>query len=601
MSVVDDVKDRLDVVDVVSGYVSLKKAGRTFKAACPFHTEKTPSFVVDPQRQSWRCFGACATGGDAFSFVMRKEGIGFGDALRTLAERAGVEIRPKAEAERADVLLRVNNEAARFYQEALASPEGEHARRYLQERRVDGPTTAEFQIGLSPRGGTALKEHVSSLGLDLEHAVDAGLLRRYEDGGLRDFFRGRLMFPIHDRRGRVAGFGARTLDGSDPKYINTPTTRVFDKRGTLYGLHLAAEAIREGGQAVVVEGYMDAMAAHQHGYRGVVASMGTALTEQQVAGLRSMASKYVLALDPDAAGQEATLRSLESSWRVVDVQRARARGAADGTSYRRKALDLRIASLPPGRDPDALIREEPSAWERALDDAAPFMEFYIPAVVSKHDVTTSEGKQDAVTALSPAIAATSNAFEQDEYINLLADRLGVDRRLLEASISRTRREGRRAERGRRGGPEDTTTFLADRRDHLEDYTLALLLRYPDLRAGEGALDPDYFRRTENRELFTCMSSSTTMEDVRKRLDDTLHDHLDALIQLDLSPTESWPFEEAFGQAARRLEQRHFKELQVALLATENPTLPPDRDVEESIVNLNADLRSSFVRKGKRAI
>ncbi len=594
MTVVDDVKDRLDVVDVISSYVPLKKAGRTFKAACPFHAEKTPSFVVDPQRQSWRCFGACATGGDAFSFVMRKDGLSFGDALRMLAEKAGVEVRPREQAERIDVLLRANNEAAAFYRDALASPEGEQARRYLRERQVDDATAEAFQLGLSPRRGTALSTHLSSLGRDIEHAVDAGLLRRFEDGNLRDFFRGRLMFPIHDRRGRVSGFGARTLDGSDPKYINTPSTRVFDKRGTLYGLHLAASAIRESDQAVVVEGYMDTIAAHQHGYPNVVASMGTALTEQQVAQLRSLASSCVLALDPDQAGQEATLRSLESSWRIVDLQRARAQGPADGT-YRRKSLNLRIASLPAGRDPDALIREEPTAWERALADAVPFMQFYIRAVVARHDVNTHDGKQEAVTVLSPAISATSNAFEQDEYIDMLANSLGVDRRLVESSISRRQPSvRRRGERSR--GRQEEAAFLPDRKDRLEDHTLALLLQYPDLRKREGALATDYFRRTENRELFTCLRSSTTMDEVREELDESLHEHLDRLSGMELSPTELWPVEEAFGQAARRLQQRHLKELQVVLLATEDMTVPPVRDIENPVADVNAELRDSFVRR-----
>ena len=594
MTVVDDVKDRLDVVDVISGYVPLKKTGRTFKATCPFHTEKTPSFVVDPQRQSWRCFGACATGGDAFSFVMRRDGLSFGDALRVLAEKAGVEMRPREQAERTDVLLRANNEAASFYRKALASPEGEKARLYLQERGIDDAAAEAFDLGLSPRAGSALRGHLSSLGHDVEHAVDAGLLRRFEDGNLRDFFRGRLMFPIHDRRGRVAGFGARTLDGSDPKYINTPSTRVFDKRATLYGLHLAAPAIREKDEAVVVEGYMDTIAAHQHGYANVVASMGTALTEQQVAQLRTLASGCILALDPDQAGQEATLRSLESSWRIVDLQRARAQAPADGT-YRRKSLNLRIASLPAGRDPDALIREEPAAWERVVADAVPFMQFYIRAMVARYDVNTNEGKQDAVTALSPAISATSNAFEQDEYIDMLANILGVDRRLLETSISRRQTTARRRDERRRGRQEEPTV-LSDRRDHLEDYTLALLLQYPDLRERDGHLESDYFRRTENRELFTCLLSSITMEDVRDQLDETLHDHLDGLSALELSPTEPWPFEEAFGQAARRLQQRHLKGLQDRLGSTEDKSVPPDRELEGPISEVNAMLRDSFARR-----
>lgn len=595
MSVVDDVKDRLDVVDVISGYVPLKKSGRTFKATCPFHTEKTPSFVVDPQRQSWRCFGACATGGDAFSFVMRKEGLSFGEVLRVLAEKAGVEMRPREQAERTDVLLRANNEAASFYGKSLATPEGEGARRYLAERGIDDAAAQAFDLGLSPRRGTALRDHLSSLGHDVEHAVDAGLLRRFDDGNLRDFFRGLLMFPIHDRRGRVAGFGARTLDGSDPKYINTPSTRVFDKRGTLYGLHLAAPAIREKDEAIVVEGYMDTIAAHQHGYTNVVASMGTALTEQQVGQLRSLASGCILALDPDQAGQEATLRSLESSWRVVDLQRASAQSSGDGT-YRRKSMNLRIASLPAGRDPDALIREDRAAWERVLSEAVPFMQFYIKAMVARYDVNTNEGKQDAVTALSPAISETSNAFEQDEYIDMLATSLGVDRRLLEGSISRRQQPTRRRRGERSGGGRGEPAVLSDRRDHLEDYALALLLRYPELREREDGLETDYFRRTENRELFTCLRSSITMEDVREQLDESLHEHLDGLSALPLSPTDLWPFEEAFGQAARRLQQRHLRGLQDSLGSTEDASVPPDRELEGPITEVNTMLRDSFARR-----
>ena len=594
MTVVDDVKDKLDVVDVISGYVDLRKSGRIFKSLCPFHSEKTPSFVVDADRQSWRCFGACATGGDLLSFVMRKEGMGFGDALRILADKAGVELRPKAEIDRTDVLFRVNKEAARFYQDILSSDEGAGARRYLGERKIDIATSNEFQLGLSPKGGTALKEHLSSLGYELENAVKAGLLRLTETGELRDFFWGRLMFPINDRRGRIAGFGARTLDGSDPKYINTPSTTIFDKRTMLYGLDLAAIVIREKTQAVVVEGYMDVIAAHQHGYKNVIASMGTALTEQQVRQLKSLAGRFILALDPDLAGQEATLRSLESSWRVVDLERSRSRDSVEGAFYRKNRLDLRIASLPPTRDPDALIREDPSVWDQALAEAVPFMEFYIPAIVSRYEIATPEGKQDAVTALSSAISSTSNAFEQDKYFNLLADQLGVSRTLLEASIKRSKSTRGPIGQNRRRQQEETA-FLADRRDYLEDYALALLIRYPDLKRHEGRLDKEYFHRTENRELFTELLSSPTIEEMRQRLDDTLNEHLDGLSQLELSPIEPWPADEAFCQAAERLQQRHLKERQVIMLSTDDVAVPPTKDKEEDILLLNAGLKDSYGR------
>ena len=321
MSVVDDIKNRLDIVETVSGYVPLQKSGRYFKAPCPFHTEKTPSFTVNPERQGWHCFGACATGGDVFSFVMRMEGLDFGDALRLLADKTGVPLTSRRDGDKNDVLHHINRVAARFYRDVLASAEGRDAGSYLEQRGVDDKTASTFELGMSPSGWEELKSHLVGLGFAERQAVEAGLLHRAEAGSPRAFFHGRLMFPIHNRRGEVAGFGARALDDSMPKYINTPSTPIFDKRSILYGLHLASEAIRDEGTGIVVEGYMDAMAAHQYDYTNVVASMGTALTDQQVSQLKSSAKTFVLALDPDAAGQEATRRGLESSWRMFERQR----------------------------------------------------------------------------------------------------------------------------------------------------------------------------------------------------------------------------------------------------------------------------------------
>ena len=281
MSIADDVKSRLDVIDVLSGYVALTKAGRNYKAICPFHTEKTPSFIVNPERQSWRCFGACADGGDVISFVMRREKLEFGEALRLLADRAGIAISDKRDSAKLDAVSRANQTAAAFYQDVLETDEGKAASKYLTERGLDEPTIRAFKLGLSPRSRDGLRRYLETHGVDLDGAVEAGLLLRREDGGLRDFFWGRLMFPIADRQGRVVGFGARAMDDSTPKYINTARSPVFDKSTMLYALHMAAPSIRESGTAVVVEGYMDVIAAHQHGFRNVVASMGTSLTERQ--------------------------------------------------------------------------------------------------------------------------------------------------------------------------------------------------------------------------------------------------------------------------------------------------------------------------------
>ena len=593
MSVVDDIKGRLDIVDVVSGYVPLQKAGRNLKARCPFHTENTPSFIVNPERQSWHCFGACSTGGDAFSFVMRQEKLDFGDALRMLAEKTGVELQQRDERERGDVLFRVNQETAEFYQKTLEAPAGQRAKDYLKERGLDRKTAEAFQLGASPPGRDELKSHLTGIGFDQEDAIRAGVLRRDDDGSVRDFFRGRLMFPIHDRRGRVAGFGGRSLDGSDPKYINTAATSVFDKRTMLYGLHRAAEAVRAENTAVIVEGYMDAIAAHQHGYHNVVASMGTALTERQVGLIRSAAETFVLALDPDAAGQEATLRSLESSWRVFERQKVTDSRRSVGALYQGRRLDLKIAALPAGQDPDTLIRESPDEWERLVDAAVPFPDFAIPAMASRYDLSSDTGKAQAAETLIPLVTATSNAFEQERLFRMLARALDVSEEALEASIGRPRPTApvrRTAE-----PPPDAalSPLAADRRDALEEFTLKLLVERSELRPLAEGLSPEHFRRTENREVFTCLRDCTTMEELRDRLDDSLNEHLDQLTRIETATAQRPSAEAALEQSMRRLEQRHLQEIQESLLATDDESLPPPRDLEEQIIGVNTRLRELF--------
>ena len=609
MSTVDEIKSRLDIVDVVSGYVALKKAGRNYKALCPFHTEKTASFTVTPERQSWRCFGACATGGDAFSFVMRMEKLDFGDTLRLLADKTGVALRPQADVDENEALYRINQEVAKFYQEALASPEGRSGMEYLEKRGVDAKAISAFQLGLCPAGRDMLKEHLTSLGFEQEHAVKAGVLRRNEDGSVRDFFWGRLMFPIHNRRGRVAGFGGRSMDGSDPKYINTAATPIFDKRGTLYGLHMAAESIRERDTAVVVEGYMDTIAAHQHGYTNVVASMGTALTEQQADRLKSTATNFILALDPDAAGQEATLRSLESSWRVFERQRVGGgRQRSVGHLYQREPLNLKIAPLPQGRDPDELIRQDPKEWERLTEEAVPFVDFLIPALASRYDLSTPQGKAEAAEALGPLITSTGNAIEQEEHFRRLAEALDVSREALEASIGGPRPASGGYSRGGRQPRRDPTQSASalplsrDRQDFLEEYTLALMLDQPDLKERATTLEPEHFRKTENRELFTRWLTCSTIDELRELVDEALGEHLEYLVQIDLTPNDKRSADAALGEVLRRMEQRHLREVQESLLASGDASQPPARDVEESIVSLNTRLKELFsensgVRRG----
>ena len=578
---------------MVSGYVALQKAGRNFKGLCPFHTEKTPSFVVSPERQSWRCFGACAAGGDAFSFVMRSENLEFGDALRLLARKTGVELGPSS-GERRDGLYTVNAEAARFYQDELKSERGRVAAEYVRQRGLSPESVERFQLGFSPRGDL-LKAHLARLGLSEDDALKAGLLRQNEDGGTsRDFFYNRVMFPIHDRQGRVIGFGARALGDAVPKYLNTPQTPVFNKSDTVYALHLASERMKSEGVGVVVEGYMDAISAHEFGYGNVVASMGTALTERQVSQLRTLASSFVLALDPDAAGQEATLRSLESSWRVISRQRPPSGSALGGAMIWREPITLRVAPLPAGKDPDTLIRSDREAWERGIEQATPLEEYLIPAMASRFDLSTGQGKAQAAEAVFPFIASTGNAFDQERYTRLLADALGVSRDALVASVS----PARRAPATRAGGrsqaapaPGMSADRLAgDASRSLDDYTLALLLSKPDLREHAQDLSPDLFRHTEDRELFRRWRECGTVEKLEEELDEPLRERLAHLVHKRMEPTDRRQLEAALRQCLDRLRIRQLRERQEALLASEESGVPTPRHLEPEIESVNAGIR-----------
>src|SRR4030042_4268403 len=323
MGVVDEIKQRVDIVEVASEYIpGLKKAGRNFKALCPFHPEKVPSFYVFPERQSWHCFGACGMGGDVFSLVMKKEGVDFGEALRLLAQKAGVSLTPKQGDEReetAERLKKINEADAEYYHHLLLqSPEARWTRSYLGQRGISDKTIEEFQLGFSPDSWEALRGELTEGRYPGGELVSAGLLVEKEQGGTYDRFRNRLMFPIRDIAGRVLGFGARVVDDSLPKYLNSPQTAVFDKSNSLYGIDRAKSGIRKQKLAVVVEGYIDVLAAHQFGFNNVVASLGTALTERQIGIIKKLTKSLVLALDADTAGEMATLRGIEVASHTFD-------------------------------------------------------------------------------------------------------------------------------------------------------------------------------------------------------------------------------------------------------------------------------------------
>ncbi|MDA1096358.1 MAG: DNA primase, partial [Chloroflexi bacterium] len=530
MSVVDDVKARIDIVDIVGSHVALQKSGVNFKAPCPFHSERTPSFFVFPERGTWRCFGACATGGDAFTFVQKIENLTFGDALRRLAERTGVTIEPPAardpERERKNERLGTMLDAAcdYFHRILTFSPAGEEARRYLVGRGISDTTVADFRLGLSPNGWEVLKSHLTQMGYGQEEMLASGLLvqREQKDAGSYDRFRGRLMFPIRDVKGSVIGFGARSMDGSQPKYLNSPETPLFDKSGILYALDRAQETIRATGRVVLVEGYMDALQAHQAGFTDVVAVMGTSLTERQVAQVRRSARRYTLALDPDNAGEEATRRSLESAWHLSRRVAVRVSGAAGPIPIRQELPDLRILRLPEGRDPDEVIRDDPGEWQRAVEAATPILEYLISWESARPEAETPAGKMAVTERIYPLIASLENPFEQDAAFQRLASALNVDPQSLEAAAGRPERRRRRATAGAPAGQSregSSSPLVPKTGEPVEDHLLGLVLVHTHEAWtiwNEQQLPPlplDCFHDAENAELWRVLTSGDPVEEV----------------------------------------------------------------------------------------
>ena len=556
MSAIDEVKSRVDIVELVGGYVNLLRSGGSFKANCPFHQERTPSFYVFPDRQSWRCFGACAEGGDALSFVMKAEGLEFRDALRRLAERVGVTLETRQQSGVSAELFAINDAALLFYRQQLATPEAGFVRDYLSNRGITERTMQTFELGYSPPRDNRLLAHLDALGFAPPRVVAAGLARDTDDGRYYDLFRGRLMIPIRDWSGRLAGFGSRALDDQDAaKYINTPRTAVFDKSAILYAMHLAKEPVRQQG-AVIVEGYMDAIMAHQNGYDNVVASMGTALTEQQVAQVRRLTGKVTMALDGDAAGRNATLRSLESSWGVFQRRAAQSEQRAGQSLLQPpQTLDLLIAELPPGQDPDDIIRESPDAWPDFLAQASPLFDYLLTTLKARADLATPDGRSWVARAMLRFIAQIPDAVKQDFHLENLSTQLGIGLDTLHAELPAARQSGE----PRRGRPapnrvDDDNAPLPPRSGDINEETLlALVLQNePELvRAATTTVTPEWFSRTENREIFRIVTGSPagTAEPGAE-----LTAHLDQLRsrQLQLAGTP----EQALQKLCRSLQRKH---------------------------------------------
>lgn len=447
MSVVEEIKERLDIVEVISAYTPLRKAGSIYKGLCPFHQEKTPSFVVYPDRGTWHCFGACGTGGDVFSFVMKRENLDFREAMEMLAQKAGVDLAPPS-AQRSehetylDRLREINQAAALYfhYQLRQGAP-GQLARDYMAGRGFTEATIDAFQLGYAPDRWDALLHHLLDKHYTTEDILAVGLIIERENpepgrSPYYDRFRHRLMVPIRDLHGHIIGFGARALrSDQQPKYLNTAQTPLFDKSSTLYGLDVAKRFIRPRGKAIIVEGYMDVLACHQAGENNVVASMGTALTEPQIKQLRRYTDTIVLALDADAAGQAATLRGLTQAREAIDREWIPVLTPTGLVRHEaRLAIDLRVMTLPEGMDPDDVVRTDPSLWRELVNNAQPVVDYYFDLARRELDLNTAAGKSEAVERLSPLILEVSDEVKRAHYVQQLARLIQTDERSLERML-----------------------------------------------------------------------------------------------------------------------------------------------------------------------
>ena len=504
MSVVDEIKSRMDIVDLIGQSVQLKKAGRIFKGLCPFHNEKTPSFIVYPDQGSWHCFGACGSGGDVFTFLMKKDNLDFGEALRILAERAGVELHHEAGGEENKrALVDIHQEAAAYYHYILLNhPSAQYARDYLEHRHISHDSIVSFTLGFAQSAHTGLKDHLESKGFAPRDIERAGLILLSDlGGGYRDRFRGRLMFPIRNRRGQTIGFGARALSDDDqPKYLNSPETPLFSKSDVLYGLDVAKDAIRETNLAVIVEGYTDVIVAHQEGFKNVVAAMGTALTERQLSQLKRLTKRYALALDADVAGAAATERGLELA-RAALTRKQVPVPIGPGMMGFEERLDaeLLIIELPEGRDPDEVILHDAAHWQTLVDHATPLVNFYFTAQARELDLRSAHGKSEAVRRLLPIIGEMNDSVLRAHYTQELARLVQVDERSLAQQL-KPRASGVKAR------PVEAAAAVAPTRQgaRYDEHLLALALTQPGLISRVSFLTVDDFVDGWAREIWLAL-------------------------------------------------------------------------------------------------
>ncbi len=496
---IEEIKTRIDIVELIREYTPLQQAGANFRARCPFHEEKSPSFMVSQPKQIWHCFGSCNEGGDIFKFIMKKEGIEFGEALRILAQRAGVKLEHQdaTTSSRKNRALDALEYASRFYREMLKNnPRASRARTYREGRTLDEAFLEEFNIGFALGDADALVKFLIAKKFHIQEIIDAGLALKSEKGyGFYDRFRNRIMIPIRDIYGRIVGFGGRTLEDAPgvAKYINSPQSLVYDKGHTVFGLDRAKHAIRQQGFCILVEGYMDFFRVYQSGMQNVVATSGTALTEDQIRLLRRFTDTFYFAFDADAAGTGATVRAIEIALR--------------------EGIHVKVIRLPRGeddkplyKDPDECIVKDPAAWQETVSKAESFLDFHFRRVCTDPKIQTDPFmKKNSARAFFSILTLIPDRIVQDHWIKILGHHLNISESVLWEELDK----GSGREKKISIAPQNTRASDVSRR---EQALLALLVRHPTLvPTVQGRIQESMFLHEEHRKVFQVLSDMNVSE------------------------------------------------------------------------------------------
>ncbi|MEF8847006.1 MAG: DNA primase [Candidatus Paceibacterota bacterium] len=504
---VQEIKERLDIVDVIKEYIKLEKAGSNYRAQCPFHSEKNPSFFVSPSRQIFHCFG-CGEGGDMFEFIKKIEGVEFGDALKILADRAGVELKeqdPRMKTKR-NKMQEICELSCQFFEKQLeGSSKGKKAKKYLKGRGISEESIERWRLGYAPDQWRSLLNFLSNKGFKTKNIVKAGLVIKKQDGKTYDRFRGRIMFPVFNLNGEVIGFGGRVFEqDKTAKYMNTPNTLLYDKSKVLYGLDKAKVAIRKKDQAILVEGYTDVILASQVGYENVVATSGTALTSKQLKILKRYSDNLLVAFDMDVAGSTATRRGIDMA--------------------QEQGFNIKVVSMPEDSDPADIVSEDEEQWESLVENADSIMEFYIKNAFSQFNDETPEGKEKISNRVLPAIKRIPNEITKAHWIQELSDRLGVDEESIKRELGKIEVEQEQDE-------EEEEKEEKSREEKLEERVLALILQDPSLIRKVKSEHLDHFTDKSRKILKAIeknVSEEEVVEEIKKELEGDAIEHLDYL-------------------------------------------------------------------------